>query len=83
MGEFVIPKAGRIQGSPWAPLHLLDSHEYHGGNGAEWRGWVLQSSGEGMLVPLGSFGGSEEPLLSQESEQGPQSEMGRLGRDWM
>ena len=53
MGEFVIPKAGRIQGSPWAPLHLLDSHEYHGGNGAEWRGWVLQSSGEGTRVATG------------------------------
>ena len=79
MGEFVIPKAGRIQGSPWAPLHLLDSHEYPGGNGAEWRGWVLQSSGEGMWVPLGLLGGSEEPLLSQESEQGPPSEMGWLG----
>ena len=32
-----------------------------------------------MWVPPGSLGGSEEPLFSQESKQGPQSEMGRLG----
>ena len=35
-----------------------------------------------MWVQTGSLGGFEEPLFSQESEQGPQSEMGRLGRDW-
>lgn len=35
-----------------------------------------------MWVQLGSLGGSKEPLFLPGEQAGPQSEMGRLGRDW-